>query len=101
MEKPDASEARQYLQTDGLEGEQFLAHCGVYVFTPEIFEHLERLRLADRSAGQEIQLADAQSALLADHRKDYYLYRIAGCAHDVGTPAGYAAAMEAFRNTAV
>lgn len=98
VEKPDATEARRRLRTDGLGEEQFLAHCGVYVFTPEIFEHLDRLRRADRPAGEEIQLADAQSALLADHREDYYLYRIAGRAHDVGTPAGYATALEAFRS---
>lgn len=95
VEKPDAATARATLTTPGLADETFLAHAGIYVFTPDIFDCLRELAAAERGEGQEVQLADAQSMLLARHRQEYLLYRIAGRALDTGTPAGYAATQAA------
>ena len=96
VEKPSEKIARTRLETPGLADGQFLAHCGIYAFTTEIFDCLRELAAAPREAGKEIQLADAQSSLLKRHPRDYYLMRIAGRAYDTGTPAGYAATVAAF-----
>jgi len=95
IEKPDPAIARKRLRTPGLGTDEFLAHCGIYIFTAEIFECLAELDAAGRPAGEELQLADAQAMLLERRHKNYYLFRIAGRAYDTGTPAGYAAAQAA------
>jgi UTP--glucose-1-phosphate uridylyltransferase len=97
VEKPDLATARQRLRATGLKKDQFLAHCGIYAFTPEVFDCLEELLSATpgRRAKGEIQLADAQSILLRRHPRDYYLAQIAGRAYDTGTPAGYVATLKA------
>jgi len=95
VEKPDLATARRRLTTPGLPADTFLAHCGIYIFTPEIFDCLAELAAAGPGEGQEVQLADAQSMLLGRHRAEYYLLRIAGRALDTGTPEGYAAAQAA------
>lgn len=96
VEKPDLATARSRLATPGLRKNRFLAHSGIYVFTPEIFDCLEELITSGRATGGEVQLADAQSELLKRHERDYYLVRIRGRAYDVGAPAGYAATLAAF-----
>jgi UTP--glucose-1-phosphate uridylyltransferase len=98
VEKPDLATARQRLRTPGLAEGEYLAHCGIYAFTPEIFDCLSWLASADRPAGQELGLADAQSILLKRHPDSYYLYRIDGKAYDIGIPANYAAALEALKS---
>jgi UTP--glucose-1-phosphate uridylyltransferase len=97
VEKPDLATARCRLRADGLKKDQFLAHCGIYAFTPEIFDCLDELLAAakGRKSKGEIQLADAQSILLGRHPEDYYLVQIAGRAYDTGTPAGYIATLKA------
>ena len=95
VEKPDLATARRRLTTPGLGTGRFLAHCGIYAFAPEIFNCLEGVR-ARLSAGEELQLAEAQAMLLARRPRDYYLIEIAGRAYDTGTPLGYAAAQAAF-----
>lgn len=97
IEKPSLDMARKRLVTPGLPPDQYLAHCGIYIFTPEIFQCLTRLTLTDRPMGQEIQLADAQTMLLAEHPKDYFLVRIDGHSYDTGSPEGYLAAQAALR----
>jgi UTP--glucose-1-phosphate uridylyltransferase len=97
IEKPTIDQAQNELVTPELPVGKFLAHCGIYIFQPEIFECLARLAVQDRPMGQEIQLADAQSMLLGRHSDDYYLYQIAGKAYDTGTPAGFLAAQDAIR----
>jgi UTP--glucose-1-phosphate uridylyltransferase len=91
MEKPEATVARERLATPGLGEDEFLAHCGIYAFTPEIFECLAALEAEGTRGGGEVELTDAQRLLLERHPQDYYLLRIAGRAYDTGTPAGYAA----------
>lgn len=96
IEKPGTPAARNRLATPDLPDGQYLAHCGIYVFGPQIFDCLRALAALDRSVGGEIRLADAQSMLLERHKGEYYLYRIAGRAYDTGTPANYAKAFSAF-----
>jgi UTP--glucose-1-phosphate uridylyltransferase len=96
IEKPDPLTARQKLMTEGLSKDLFLAHCGIYIFSPEIFDCLSQLSANVQEEGKELELADAQSVLLKRHPEEYFLYKIAGRAYDIGTPAGYASAQDAF-----
>jgi UTP--glucose-1-phosphate uridylyltransferase len=98
VEKPCLSVARDCLVTEGLPAETFLAHCGIYVFSSEIFDCLRHVK--SQKLAQEIELADAQRMLLERCPEKYFLCRIEGCAYDVGTPAGYAEAQHVFRSVA-
>lgn len=93
-EKPDVSLARQRLVTPGLSRGHYLAHGGIYAFDAEIFDCLAQLASQPRAG--ELQLADAQSVLLARHPQRYFLLRLGGRALDTGTPQGYAQAQQAF-----
>ncbi len=95
VEKPDLATARSRLVTPGLAADHFLAHAGIYIFDAEIFDLISELATRPRAKGKEVQLADAQSMLLQRHPDEYYLYHIAGTAHDTGTPAGFAATQKA------
>jgi len=97
VEKPDVDTARQKLRTKGLPEDTFLAHCGIYIFTPEIFECIEEVAVAAEKTVKETELADAQSLLLTRRPQKYLLHKISGRAYDVGNPAGYAEAQAAFR----
>ncbi len=96
VEKPDPPTARERLTTPGLPADRFLAHFGIYLFGPEMFECLARLAEKNQSGG-EIALSDAQTMLLSRHPDDYFLIEIDGRAYDTGTPAGYVSAQEAIR----
>ena len=98
IEKPDPVMAQQRLVTKGLPDGTFLAHCGIYVFTPEIFTRLQQLSNMIKTPDKEIELAEAQSMLLKRYPNKYFLCKIAGRAYDIGTPAGYAEAQAAFRS---
>ena len=74
----------------------FLAHCGIYIFTTEIFDCLSELACQERYGQAEIELADAQSMLLQRYPHAYYLCRINGVAHDIGSPIGYARTFHRF-----
>jgi UTP--glucose-1-phosphate uridylyltransferase len=103
IEKPGRATARRRLRTPGLPRGLFLAHCGIYAFSPAIFDCLAELMGARgagrrgspaRAPGGEVQLADAQGLLLAWRPADYRLIRIEGRAYDTGTPAGYIATLK-------
>jgi len=96
VEKPTEAQARAELVTPGLPEGTYLAHCGIYAFSPRIFACLSELR-SRVEAGGELQLTDAQQMLLAERPEGCYLVRIAGSAHDTGTPEGYAATFAAVR----
>jgi len=98
VEKPDLATAKEKLVTDGVAGNGFLAHCGIYIFTPEIFDCIAEISTMIPEPGKEVELADAQALLLRKYPENYYLCKIAGRAYDVGTPAGYASAQAAFRS---
>jgi UTP--glucose-1-phosphate uridylyltransferase len=95
VEKPDPDTARGRLRTEGLAPDRFLAHCGIYVFGPRIFECLLEEQAAKRTRGREVELAGAQSILLRRSPQEYLLCRINGRAYDMGTPAGYARTWQA------
>jgi UTP--glucose-1-phosphate uridylyltransferase len=98
VEKPDLKTARQKLVTDGLSEGTYLAHCGIYVFTAEIFDCLARVAEAAQGMRKEVELAEAQSLLLEKYPKRYFLCEIAGRAYDIGVPRGYADAQIAFQS---
>jgi UTP--glucose-1-phosphate uridylyltransferase len=93
VEKPTLAVAKRRLTTPGLEKGHYLAHCGLYVFRPEIFDCLSQI--APDPSG-EIALADGQSLLLTRHPDDYFLCQIRGAAYDTGTPQSYAQTAAAF-----
>ena len=57
---------------------------GRYVLTPEIFDHLEKVK---PGASGEIQLTDGIAALLQDQRA--LAYEFQGVRHDCGSKLGY------------
>jgi UTP--glucose-1-phosphate uridylyltransferase len=97
VEKPDLATARRRLRTPGLPEDCFLAHSGIYAFSSEVLDCLRELagQTNQETAGRELELAAAQSLLLARHPRDYRLFHVHGRSHDTGTPAGYAAAFRA------
>jgi len=96
VEKPDVETAREHLGTPTLPTGKYLAHCGIYGFTAEIFNCLEEeSRLVGKSR-REIELAAAQVRVLQRHPESYYLYWIEGKAYDMGNPEGYARTFAAF-----
>lgn len=72
VEKPDQSET-----------DSNLAFCARYVFTPEIFEHLEN---TTRGVNNEIQLTDAMQSLL--EASGLNAIKLEGERFDVGDPKG-------------
>ena len=69
-----------------------LAIAGRYLLDPAIFSLLAS---QTPGVGGEIQLTDAIRRLLAD--RPVYGYRYPGVRHDIGNPAGYLKAMQAFQ----
>ena len=98
IEKPDPDVARSQLITAGLAENKYLGHCGIYVFTREIFGCIEQAGAIARDAGKEVELADAQGLLLEQYPEQDYLYKISGQAYDLGTPIGYSDAQSVFRS---
>ena len=98
VEKPSAEVAGKRLVCPDLGPEKYLAHNGMYVFSPEIFDCLRELSQAYRPAGEELQLTRAQQLLLSRHPEDYFLLNVAGKCMDCGTPVGYAKAFDAIRH---
>ncbi len=94
VEKPTPQMAAEHLKTPGLGEGEFLGHCGIYVFTPEIFGFIASLE----TAGGLVELAAAQCMLLKAHRQDYLLCRIQGRARDIGSPGGYIETFKAMAN---
>jgi UTP--glucose-1-phosphate uridylyltransferase len=97
IEKPDLATARKRLVTEGFGEDTFLGHCGIYIFSPEIFDCIAQVSATPQKRAKEVELADAQALLLKKYPQQYYLYKIAGRAYDLGTPEGYADAQTVFR----
>lgn len=97
-EKPSLRTAQQKLVTNGLPEGNFLAHCGIYAFTAEIFDCLLQVEEAAKRSSQEVELAKAQVLLLKKYPQKYFLREIAGRAYDIGTPQGYSDAQYAFQS---
>ncbi len=97
VEKPTMSVASRRLHTHGLPRDQYLAHCGIYVFGREIFTCLEQVACDRQEMAGKIELAAAQELLLQRHSDRYFLYQIHGRAYDMGTPDNYFSAFTAYR----
>jgi UTP--glucose-1-phosphate uridylyltransferase len=97
VEKPDLATARAKLVTAGLVEDTFLTHCGIYIFTPAVFDCIAQVSATAQKEAKEVELADAQALLLEKYPEQYYLYKIAGRAYDLGAPAGYTDAQAVFR----
>lgn len=87
IEKPSIVQARASLRMSTLPEGEYYCFFGINLFTPEIFECLERTIAEGRIMKGEFQLTTAQQMLV--ERGSYYACEIAGEALDIGIPEGY------------
>jgi UTP--glucose-1-phosphate uridylyltransferase len=87
VEKPSVEVARQKLATAGLPAGNYLAHFGMHVFSPRIFDSLETLIRENRRQNGEIQLTAAQEHLRQETDK-YWCLDTQGQRYDTGIPYG-------------
>ena len=87
IEKPSIEEARQKLVTAGLPAGNYLAHFGMHVFSPRIFDSLEYLITNNLRQKGEIQLTAAQEHLRQQTDK-YWCLDTQGQRYDTGIPYG-------------
>jgi UTP--glucose-1-phosphate uridylyltransferase len=87
VEKPPIDVARQKLVTPGLPAGNYLAHFGMHVFGPRIFDSLEYLITNDARDKGEIQLTAAQEHLRQQTDK-YWAVINHGQRYDTGIPYG-------------
>jgi len=86
IEKPDEATARSECRIEGLPPDTYLAHFGMHVFTPGIFEALDEMVRDGRRDGGEFQLTRAQDILCG--REPYEGVIVDGINCDIGTPIG-------------
>jgi UTP--glucose-1-phosphate uridylyltransferase len=87
IEKPSIELAREKLSTGGLPAGNYLAHFGMHVFSPRIFDSLEYLIKNNIREKNEIQLTAAQEHLRANSDK-YWAVITQGQRYDTGIPYG-------------
>jgi UTP--glucose-1-phosphate uridylyltransferase len=87
IEKPSVEAAREKLATPGLPAGNYLAHFGMHVFSPRIFESLEYLIKNNLREKGEIQLTAAQEHLRQQTDK-YWCLITQGQRYDTGIPYG-------------
>jgi UTP--glucose-1-phosphate uridylyltransferase len=87
VEKPSIERARGELVTPGLPAGNYLAHFGMHVFGPQIFDSLEYLIKNDLREKGEIQLTAAQEHLRQNSDK-YWCVVTQGQRYDTGIPYG-------------
>jgi UTP--glucose-1-phosphate uridylyltransferase len=87
IEKPSIEEAREKLATPGLPAGNYLAHFGMHVFSPRIFDSLEHLIKNNLREKGEIQLTAAQEHLRQQTEK-YWAVITQGQRYDTGIPYG-------------
>jgi UTP--glucose-1-phosphate uridylyltransferase len=87
IEKPSIEAAREKLATPGLPAGNYLAHFGIHVFSPKIFESLEYLIRNNVSERGEYQLTSAQEHLRSNAGK-YWCVVTQGQRYDTGIPYG-------------
>ena len=87
MEKPSIEAAREKLVTPMLPAGNYLAHFGLHVFSPRIFDSLEHLIKNNIREKGEIQLTAAQEHLRQQTDK-YWCVVIEGQRYDTGIPYG-------------
>jgi UTP--glucose-1-phosphate uridylyltransferase len=87
IEKPAIDVARKKLVTPGLPAGNYLAHFGMHVFSPKIFDSLEYLIQNDLREKGEFQLTSAQEHLRQNTDK-YWCAVVQGQRYDTGIPYG-------------
>src|SRR6185312_9329397 len=87
IEKPPIEVAREKLTTPGLPAGNYLAHFGMHVFSPRIFDSLEHLIRNNLREKNEIQLTAAQEHLRQNSDK-YWCVDVQGQRYDTGIPYG-------------
>jgi UTP--glucose-1-phosphate uridylyltransferase len=87
VEKPSIEMAREKLVTPGLPSGNYLAHFGMHVFGPRIFDSLEYLIKNNLREKGEIQLTAAQE-LLRQQTDKYWCVINHGQRYDTGIPYG-------------
>jgi UTP--glucose-1-phosphate uridylyltransferase len=87
IEKPSIDIAREKLATPGLPAGNYLAHFGMHVFSPRIFDSLEYLIKYNIRERGEIQLTAAQEHLREQSDK-YWAVVTQGQRYDTGIPYG-------------
>jgi len=86
-EKPSVETARAKLATPGLPAGNYLAHFGMHVFSPRIFDSLEYLIKNNLREKNEFQLTAAQEHLRQQTDK-YWCLVTQGQRYDTGIPYG-------------
>ncbi len=87
VEKPTIDFAREQLVTPGLPAGNYLAHFGMWIFSPAIFDSLEYLITNNLRDKGEIQLTAAQEHL-REHTDKYWVAVTHGQRYDTGIPYG-------------
>ncbi len=87
VEKPGIELAREQLATPGLPAGNYLAHFGMHVFSPKIFDSLEYLIRNNIREKGEIQLTAAQEHF-RQHTEKYWVVVTQGQRYDTGIPYG-------------
>jgi len=87
IEKPSIETARAKLASPGLPAGNYLAHFGMHVFSPRIFDSLEYLIKNNIREKNEFQLTAAQEHLRSQTDK-YWAVTIQGQRYDTGIPYG-------------
>jgi UTP--glucose-1-phosphate uridylyltransferase len=87
IEKPSIEVAREQMHTPGLPAGNYLAHFGMHVFSPRIFDSLEYLIKNNIREKGEIQLTAAQEHL-RQHTDKYWAVINQGQRLDTGIPYG-------------
>src|SRR5215213_5350729 len=87
VEKPSIERAREEMATAGLPAGNYLAHFGMHVFSPRIFDSLEYLIQNNLRDKGEIQLTAAQEHL-RQHTDKYWAVVAQGQRYDTGIPYG-------------
>jgi len=87
IEKPSIEVAREKLVTGGVPAGNYLAHFGMHVFSPRIFDSLEYLIKNNLREKGEIQLTAAQEHLRQNTDK-YWAVITQGQRYDTGIPYG-------------
>jgi UTP--glucose-1-phosphate uridylyltransferase len=87
VEKPSVELAREKLATPGQPAGNYLAHFGMHVFSPQIFDSLEYLIKNNLREKGEIQLTAAQEHLRQNTEK-YWCVIAQGQRYDTGIPYG-------------
>jgi UTP--glucose-1-phosphate uridylyltransferase len=88
IEKPSIEAARERLATPGLPAGNYLAHFGMHVFSPRIFDSLEHLISNDLREKGEFQLTAAQEHLRQQTPEKYWAVVTQGHRYDTGIPYG-------------